>query len=153
MKVLTTSIGLFLVFVYAFGSGHWISTGGNWYQSLKTPSWQPPDFVFGLIWPYNFLVLAIASATIANQLTTRVTVIYLILLATTVGAALGWSYLFYHPHNLIAATVALSLAALFTIPIVYIGFQASAAVGFSLIPYQIWLIIASTLSYGYYRLN
>lgn len=153
MKTITTATGLFLVFIYAFGSAHWISTGGNWYQSLKAPPWQPPDFIFGLIWPYNFITLAIASVTIASQLTTRLTLTYLGLLAITVIAALTWSYLFYHPHNLFAATVALSLAALITIPIVYIAFQASFAVGIALIPYQLWLITAATLSYGYYRLN
>lgn len=146
-------MGLILVFAYAFGSGHWISTGGNWYQSLKAPSWQPPDFIFGLIWPYNFLTLAIASVTIANQLSTRLTLIYLVILAITVVAALTWSYLFYHPHNLAAATVALCIAAFFTMPIVYIGFQASTAIGIALIPYQLWLITAATLSYGYYKLN
>ena len=153
MKAITSATGLLLVFIYAFGSAHWIATGGNWYQSLKAPSFQPPDFIFGLIWPYNFLTLAIASVSIANQLSTRLVVTYLALLAITVTAALVWSYLFYHPHNLMLATVALFIAALFTIPIVYIGFQVSTAIGIALIPYQLWLITAATLSYGYYRLN
>lgn len=153
MKTITTATGLVLVFFYAFGSAHWIATGGNWYASLKAPSWQPPDFIFGLIWPYNFLTLAIASVTIANQLTTRFTVTYLALLAVTVVAALTWSYLFYHPHKLLLATLALAITALFTLPIVYIAFKASTALGIALIPYQLWVTIATTLSYGYYKLN
>ena len=67
MKGLTSVIGISIVFVYAIGSGLWVNTGDNWYRSLNPPSWQPPDFIFGIIWPYNFIVLGIAAVTIAQK--------------------------------------------------------------------------------------
>ena len=59
MKAISQVTGVALVFIYAIGSGIWVNTGDNWYRDLNAPSWQPPDFVFGIIWPYNFIVLAL----------------------------------------------------------------------------------------------
>ena len=81
MKSLLSVIGVGLVFVYVIGSGLWVNTGDNWYRSLNQPSWQPPDFIFGLIWPYNFVVLGIASFTVSNQLSKPKVVIYLTIFA------------------------------------------------------------------------
>jgi len=44
-------IGIALVLVYVVGSGLWVNTGDGWYRSLNKPTLQPPDFIFGLLWP------------------------------------------------------------------------------------------------------
>ena len=46
-----------IVIVYAVLSSYWTSRRPGWYASLPQPSWQPPDKVFGIIWPLNFLAL------------------------------------------------------------------------------------------------
>ena len=60
MKSLLAATGIGLVFVYVIGSGLWVNTGDNWYRNLNQPPWQPPDFIFGIIWPYNFIILGVA---------------------------------------------------------------------------------------------
>lgn len=151
------NISLFLGFtvlaVYAIGSGFWVNTGDSWYRSLNAPSWQPPDFVFGLIWPYNFFVIGVCIYTNWQKFSTRNWSIWLILLTVSVIFALLWSYQFYRPHNLIFAAIALSLAAIFTIPLTILNFSASLNTGLAFLPYQIWVLLASSLSWGYYFLN
>ena len=119
MKSLLSVIGVGLVFVYVIGSGLWVNTGDNWYRSLNQPSWQPPDFIFGLIWPYNFVVLGFASVYVANRLSAANAIIYLSIFALSVACALTWAYQFYRPHNLYAASVALCLVALLTLPMLH----------------------------------
>ena len=68
-KLITAAIGILFVFIYAFGSGIWVSSSPGWYSSLNRPSWQPPSAVIGLIWPYNFAVLGIASYQVSRSLT------------------------------------------------------------------------------------
>ena len=58
-KFSAATIGILLVVIYAVGSGIWVSNSPGWYTSLNRPAWQPPDFVFGLIWPYNFIVIGL----------------------------------------------------------------------------------------------
>ena len=147
------ALGVLLVVVYAAGSSFWVQTSGSWYSSLKRPWWQPPDVVFGLIWPYNFVVLGFAMVYIANRLSAREVTIALVCFAVSVAAALAWSYLFYVPHHLGASAIALGTTALLTVPVLYFTFKASTLTGFLLVPYQLWVIVATSLAWGYSRLN
>ena len=142
-------IGIALVLVYAIGSGIWVNNSPGWYASLNRPSWQPPDFIFGLIWPYNFVVLGIAAVRISNSLTKTQVTIWLAAFAISVAFALSWAYHFYVPHQLQIAAISLALTALFTLPITYLTFKASLAMGIALLPYQIWVAIAASLAWGY----
>lgn len=152
-KYLLAGIGISLVFVYAIGSGIWVSNAPGWYSTLIRPPWQPPDFVFGVIWPYNFIVLGFAAYNVAQSLSRNLTIIWLSFFAASVAAALIWAYQFYVPHNLSIAAVALVVAAVLTIPVLYLTFKASILLGVLLVPYQIWIIIASTLAWGYSTRN
>ena len=60
-------IGIALVLVYVVGSGLWVNTGDGWYRSLNKPTLQTPDFIFGLLWPYNFIVLGIAAVVVSQR--------------------------------------------------------------------------------------
>jgi len=64
-----------------------------------------------------------------------------------------WAYQFYVPHNLDISTIALGLAALLTLPVLYLTFKASLIIGVLLIPYQLWVAIAATLAWGYSTRN
>ena len=145
-------INIALVVVYAIGSGLWVNTGDNWYRSLNAPSWQPPDWVFGTIWPYNFIVLGIIGWLIAQR-SEKAGIIWAANFALSIACALTWAYQFYVPHNLGLASLALGAAAIFTIPLVINAFASLGAVAAILIPYQIWVGIASFLSYSYSTLN
>ena len=153
MKSLLSVVGVVIVFVYVIGSGLWVNTGDNWYRSLNQPPWQPPDFIFGLIWPYNFVILGFASVAVANRLSTANAVIYLSIFALSVAAALTWAYQFYRPHNLYAASIALAVVALLTLPMLYFIYQASVPLFFATTIYQVWVTTATYLSYNYAKLN
>ena len=153
MKNLLSVTGIGLVFIYAIGSGLWVNTGDNWYRSLNAPAWQPPDFIFGLIWPYNFIILGVAAYTVANRLSTTKAITYLSIFAISIICALTWAYQFYQPHNLYAASIALILTAITTLPMLFFIYQASVGVFLAVIPYQLWVITAAFLSATYARLN
>ncbi|MBM3722704.1 MAG: tryptophan-rich sensory protein [Actinobacteria bacterium] len=152
-KTVAAAIGIILVVIYALGSGIWTSSSPGWYSSLNRPPWQPPDFVFGLIWPYNFIILGIAAVRVSNSLTRIEVIIWLTCFALSVAAALSWAYNFYVPHNLQFAGLSLGATVLLTIPMLLLTFRTSIALGLALLPYQIWVAIATTLAWGYYTRN
>jgi translocator protein len=152
-RTVAAAIGILLVIVYAFGSGIWTSSSPGWYGTLNRPPWQPPDFVFGIIWPYNFIVLGVASYRISMALNRNETIFWLSCFALSVVAALSWAYNFYVPHNLQLAALSLGTTALLTLPMLFYTFRVSIALGFALLPYQIWVAIATTLAWGYYTRN
>ena len=152
-KLITAAIGILFVFIYAFGSGIWVSSSPGWYSSLNRPSWQPPSAFIGLIWPYNFAVLGIASYQVSRTLTRFENVTWLAFFGLSIAAALTWAYQFYVPHNFLYASIALTSAALLTLPMLLLTFRASLAMGLLLVPYQIWVAIAASLAWGYLAKN
>ena len=152
-KLLAAAIGILFVFIYAFGSGIWVSSSPGWYASLNRPSWQPPSAVIGLIWPYNFTVLGIASYQVSKSLTRIENITWLAFFGLSIAAALTWAYQFYVPHNFLYASIALTSAALLTLPVLFLAFRASLAMGLLLVPYQIWVAIAASLAWGYLAKN
>lgn len=147
-RTISAVIGIGFVLIYAGGANYWNKHDG-WYQSLNQPSWQPPGFVFGLIWPYNFIVIGIAIWVIASKASPIVVASAVSLFATSVIIALRWSYLFYEVHDLRGATIALFTTAILTIPFLAITFTQSIKVGIALIPYQIWIFTAAALNANY----
>ena len=124
-RSLASVTGIALVIIYAAGSGFWVSNSPGWYSSLNRPPWQPPDFVFGVIWPYNFIVLGIVSFQVAQRMSRATTLLWLIFFALSIVTALLWAYHFYVPHNLYFAALALASTALLTLPLLYIAYKTS----------------------------
>jgi len=153
IKTILVIANISLVAIYAIGSGLWVNSGDGFYRSLKRPFWQPPDYLFGIAWPYNFLVLIIAGIVIANSASNLFRLSYTIAFAFSVITALVWAHSFYIQHNLILAAISLAVTALLTVPMVAIAFQTDWKIGLALLPYQLWLIVATSLSVGYKVLN
>ena len=152
-KFAASAIGIALVVIYAVGSGIWVSNSPGWYAALNRPTWQPPDFVFGLIWPYNFIVIGLAAVQVANNQSKGLVVTWLLILGLSVGFALNWAYQFYVPHNLQIAAISLALVALLTLPLTFVVFKTSLIFGALFLPYQLWVITAALLSNAYSKLN
>ena len=151
-RTIAAALGIAILLIYIIGSGLWVNTGDSWYANLSKPSWQPPSFIFGVIWPYNFIVIGIASVLVAQRASMSVTTIYLSLFALSVIAALTWAFQFYRPHNFLASAIALTATAVLTIPLTYIIFTISLPMAIAYLPYQIWVAIAASLSWGYWHL-
>ncbi|MGB3685159.1 MAG: TspO/MBR family protein [Ornithinimicrobium sp.] len=141
-----------VVAVYAALSGYWTSRRPGWYASLPQPGWQPPDKVFGIIWPLNFLVLGTASWVLGYTQPRVVAITFGVTLTASVVFALAWAYLFYVPHRLGIAASSLTLATVLSWLLVLIAFNSVVWVGILLIPYAIWMSVATSLSWGYAHL-
>lgn len=152
-KALLVAANLAILAVYAIGSQRWVSTGDAYYRSLERPPWQPPDVVFGVIWPYNFVMLAVVGVLVVRHETGINRGIWLGCFAASVVAALAWANLFYIQQNPPASAIALTLAALVTVPMLVVAFRYNTWAGIAMTPYLIWLCLAASLAYGYAALN
>lgn len=141
-----------IVVVYAALSGYWTSRRPGWYASLPRPSWQPPDKVFGIIWPLNFLALSVASWVLGFTQPRVVAITFGVTLTASVVFALSWAYLFYIPHRLGMAASSLTLASVLSWFLVVIAFNSVVWIGVLLIPYALWMTIATSLAWGYAHL-
>jgi tryptophan-rich sensory protein len=148
-RVTAAVLGVVLVVVYAVGSGRWVASGDTWYRNLERPPWQPPGAVFGIIWPYNFAALIAAGIAVALNGSPAARTVWLVGLALSVTAALTWARLFYVSHSLWPAAIALIAAAVLTVPIVVAAWNTRTWAGAILLPYNVWVALAASLSVGY----
>lgn len=148
-RIAAVAVGLVILVAYVALSGRWVSTGDSWYLDLDKPWWQPPPVVFGLIWPYNFVVLGVVAVAVGLGGRPGVSAAFLVCLAASVALAVAWAWLFYVPHHLLGAALALTGAAIITVGVLAAAFTTAAWLGWILVPYQVWLILAASLSWGY----
>jgi translocator protein len=127
---------------------------GPWYQSLKQPAWKPPDWAFGPIWTTIFGLAAAAGAIGWRAAPTRADRERLLLLSALNGFLnVLWSLFYFRLHR--------PDWALFEVPflwlsvlllIVHLARYARRA-AWLLVPYLVWVTIATALNLGTVRLN
>lgn len=142
-----------VVAVYAGLSTYLTSRNPGWYAALEEPAFQPPDLVFSVIWPLNFLALAAVVAAYCLREPPHRGRAFVALLAVSVTFALGWAFLFYLPHLLFPAAFSLLLAALLTWLLVAAAAASSRWQGAALAVYAGWLSLATALAFTYAGLN
>jgi tryptophan-rich sensory protein len=125
-----------------------------WYLSLEMPSWKPPDWAFGPIWT-GILALAAAAGVVSwrNDQTIVGRRRILTLFALNGFFNVLWSLLFFklkRPDLALWEVSALWLSVLLPI----LAFRRSAPLAsLLLVPYLIWVSIASVLNYQVVAMN
>ena len=116
----------------------------NWYAELNKAPWTPPGWVFGFAWTTIMLCFSVYMATLYAKTKSVKTVIILYAIQWMLNVA--WNPIFFHLHNpIIGLIVIVALTSLVT----YFLFRyRSSQKGFSLLllPYVIWLFIATSLN-------
>ena len=143
-----------LAAVAVAGLGGSLTDTGSWYQSLKKPSWQPPDWAFGPAWTTIF-ALAVVSAVSAWRATRdraqRAWIIGLFALNGFLNVL--WSTLFFalkRPDWALAEVGLLWLA--IALPMV-VFWRSSKTASLCLVPYFAWVSFAAFLNFTVVQLN
>ena len=122
------------------GSG----AGSNWYDELNKAPWTPPGWVFGFAWTTIMLCFSVYMATLYAKTKSVKTVIILYAIQWMLNVA--WNPIFFHLHNpIIGLIVIVVLTGLVTYFLIR---YRSSQKGYSLLllPYVIWLFIATSLN-------
>jgi translocator protein len=127
---------------------------GPWYKTLKNPKWKPPDWAFGPIWTV-IITLAVIAGILAWRKAATPFDQQGILFSFGINCLLnaGWSGLFFklrRPDWALIETCFLWASIVWMILVVY---PLSATAALLLIPYLIWVSIASVLNWKIVQLN
>lgn len=127
---------------------------GPWYESLRFPSWRPPNWLFGPAWTLIFLLIATSGVMAWERAPSDHARAWLIALFA-VNAALNvlWSGLFFklrRPDLALGELVALWLSILALV--LYIG-QISWLAAAIIAPYLAWVSFAGVLNLRVVQLN
>ena len=146
-------VWVFLIFFGACGAA--AATGalfptGDWYKGLDKPKWTPPDWVFPIAWTIFYFALAFSGARVAslpeNEFATAFWSLHIALNTL-------WTPAFFGSRNLKAGMVIIVLMWLATAGMIYNCFIVDQFAGIILIPYILWVTVASALNFSLLRRN
>lgn len=122
----------------------------SWYKTIKKPSWNPPNWIFGPTWTVLYTMMGIASWRVwkagGGPLPLGLYSLQLVL-------NLAWSPIFFKLHKLGAASLEIS---------VLLGVLAATMVEFAkvdqtaalmMVPYAGWTSFAAALTFTIWKLN
>jgi translocator protein len=124
-----------------------------WYYALKQPGWKPPDWAIGPIWTiiFCFLTFAVAYAWSAADAGQRTAM--LVVLAINGILNMAWSAIFFVMKRPWAAFLEVIVFWLSIVALIWVLGGITSTSGLLLIPYLLWVTIASALNFHITRLN
>ena len=117
---------------------------GEWYTNLNKAPWTPPGWVFGAAWT---LIMICFSIYLSYLFTIRNSKFVGLVYTAAVVLNISWNYLFFNQH---LTTLGLVNIILLTLVIIYFfisfGDDKLSRLKYLLLPYIIWLCIATSLN-------
>ena len=146
MKQLKLTLLFLAVNFGGLAIGSWLMNNGplsNWYTNLQQAPWTPPGFVFGIAWTLIMICFSIYLGKLFTEdNTSKNRTIFLIQFVLNVS----WNFIFFNQHLVLFALINILL--LTSLIFVYF-FKRSSAVNnykYLLLPYMLWLCIATSLN-------
>ena len=126
----------------------------SWYASLRKPAFAPPNWVFAPVWTTLYLLMGISLFIVWNiglekNSVRKSIVVFGIQLLLNVF----WSYLFFGLKSPLLGLVEIVVMWLTILSTILVFFRISKKAAVLLIPYLMWVSVASYLNYSILVLN
>lgn len=125
----------------------------EWYDKLIKPSFQPPDWVFAPVWIILYVLMTIAFLIVALAPFKWVSLLAFLLFFAQLYVNWQWTPTFFGEHNLRKAFLLASLLTVLVLLTMILFYLVSKVAGILLLPYFIWCIFATVLSFEILELN
>ena len=125
----------------------------DWYAVLRKPSFQPPSWAFGVVWTALYALMGIALAMILNQPDSKERRWALAMFGAQLGLNFAWSPIFFGERMIDLALVVILLMLVFALATARAFRKLRPVAGYLLLPYLLWLCLATALNYETGRLN
>lgn len=129
------------------------SGDSGWYQSLDKPSFNPPAWAFGVVWPILYVMQGLALALVIHAVGATERQRALVLFAIQFALNLLWSPLFFGAHETRIAAYVIAAMLGVALPTTWRFFQVRRAAGLLMLPYLAWLAFALALNIAIVQLN
>lgn len=147
---LIISLGLCLGIGF-IGSTFTSSSIDSWYVSLIKPSFSPPNYIFAPVWIVLYVLAGISLYLIwtSKKPESKAFIVF----GINLGLNLLWSYLFFGLRSPTLAFYDVVLLWVSIVATIYFFMKSDSRTLILLLPYLIWVTIASYLNYQIMILN
>lgn len=126
---------------------------GGWYQTLRKPSWTPPNWLFGPVWTLLYAMMAVAAWLVWKRQGWGGARSALILFGVQLALNLAWSFIFFAAHRTGAAFAEIVLLWVVILATMIAFARHSKLAAGLMTPYLLWVGYASALNFSIWRLN
>jgi len=146
MKQAKLTVLFLLINFVGLAFGSWLMNNGpmtDWYADLNKAPWSPPGWVFGFAWTTIMVCFSFYLGILfTKNYNFKLTFIYFIQFVLNVS----WNYIFFNQHLILLGLLAILLL---TALLFFYFFKLSNKrenYKYLLLPYMIWLCIATSLN-------
>lgn len=123
---------------------------GDWYKTLQKPSWNPPDWVFPVVWSLLYLMIA-AAGWLVWEIAGWTSAMVIWGVQVIFNGA--WSWLFFGRRRMDLALVDVTLLWLSIVAFIFLAWPISSLAALLFVPYLVWVTIAAALNLTVWRMN
>lgn len=117
----------------------------DWYDTLDTPAWTPPQSWFGPVWTVLYAAMAVAAVIVLVKAGLgRELAVFALQLAVN----LAWPIVFFGWHRLWLSAALIVLLVPLIAWCTVLFWRVSPVAGALLVPYLVWVAYAATLNVG-----
>ena len=119
----------------------------NWYNNIKKSKLNPPSWVFGVVWPILYCTMIFSFIKVYfNKKCENLCYPLIIFIFHTILNFI-WTTLFFKFKNISLALIDLILLDISLIYIIFLFYQIDKTASLILIPYLIWILFATYLTF------
>lgn len=125
----------------------------EWFASLNRPWFSPPNWVFGPVWTFLYLLMGISFFLIWKQEANRSRQLALVVYFVQLLLNFAWSFIFFYFKMIGLALVEIVLLWLTIVAMLVLFYRVKPAAAYLNVPYLLWVTFATILTAGYFWLN
>ncbi|XP_050302262.1 translocator protein-like [Anthonomus grandis grandis] len=128
----------------------------SWYEvQLKRPSWRPPNWAFGPVWTSLYCSMGFASYLVWRDGGGFEGAAKLPLMVYGSNVLLNWAWtpIFFGAKRIDLALYEMQLINVTAVATAYLFHEINPVAGYLIIPYCLWLSVATALNYTIWKDN
>ena len=126
----------------------------GWYRGLKKPRYTPPNRAFGPVWTTLYVLMGVSVFLVWDKgLSSEAATLAFTLFWVQLGVNALWSIILFGMKSKGGGVITIILLWLLILATMVASFRVSAWAGGLLVPYIIWVSIATYLNVGVWLLN
>ncbi|HSW54440.1 MAG TPA: TspO/MBR family protein [Ignavibacteriaceae bacterium] len=146
-------IPLFVI-ITASAASYFAETGRAWYKTINLPDWTPSGSLMVLAWTIIFVLSSLSLLIIWNKYSSEKKIgIVIGLFVINAILVVGWNILFFSHQQVGLAFFQAVLLVINLILLIFFTWRFSKLAAYLLIPYSLYLLFSTVLTFNVWMMN
>ena len=146
------SLGFFLLLVVIVAAVGGQFTGGEWYQAVNQPSWNPPAMLMASVWAVLYVLMAVSAWMVWDTMR-GLAAIPLAVWGLQLLLSICWSWMYFGLHRPGWALAVMTVWLLAVLVVVKIFRPIKLEASSLMMPVAAWMLFSWVLGIVQWRLN